>query len=168
MTVATTFFETDTDTTWFQLILLAPNLMVTKNLTLHVEGPQIYQMNRQINSFQNICDTLLAKIDCLARKINFVQKITSKSPILVGTNLAYLTLEGPGRQTGDTRSTPGLPLTRYHLMYTIPIQKIEQIANDPFFGLFLVDGSPDYIANSAIFEIRVLWVIFMDSITLYV
>ena len=30
---------------------------------MHVEGPRIYEMNRQTNSFQNICDKLLAKID---------------------------------------------------------------------------------------------------------
>ena len=31
------------------------------NLTgqrMHVEGPQIYKINRQTNSFQNMCDTL--------------------------------------------------------------------------------------------------------------
>ena len=31
-------------------------------------GPKIYQMNRQINGFQNMCDMLKAKIDRLARK----------------------------------------------------------------------------------------------------
>ena len=56
--------------TWFQLILPVPNHNVTKNLTglrTHIEGPQIYQMNRQIDSFQNMCDKLQAKIDRLAR-----------------------------------------------------------------------------------------------------
>ena len=67
---------------------------------MHVEGPQIYEMNRQTNNFQNICTMLQAKID----------RQVSKSPILVDTNLGYLTLEGPGRQTVDTRSTSGLPL----------------------------------------------------------
>ena len=38
------------------------------------------------------------------------QKHTSKSPFLVDTNLGYLNLEGPGRQTVDTRRTSGLPL----------------------------------------------------------
>ena len=57
-----------------------------------------------------MCDMLQATIDRLARKINFVQKITSKSPIFVCTNLGYLTLEGPGSQTVDTRSTSGLSL----------------------------------------------------------
>ena len=50
---------------------------VTKNLTghmMHVEGPQIYQINRQTNSFQNMCDMLWAKIDCLARKIDSLQQ----------------------------------------------------------------------------------------------
>ena len=65
-------------------------------------------MSRQINSLQNMCDMLQAKIDRLARKI--LKRNTSKSPILVDTNLSYLTLEGPGRQTVDTRSTSGLPL----------------------------------------------------------
>ena len=53
---------------------------------------------------------LKAKIDRLARKIDFVQKHTSKLAILVDTNLGYLTLEGPGRQTVDTTSTSGVLL----------------------------------------------------------
>ena len=71
------FFETDTDTTWFLLLLPVPKHKVTKNLAghrIHLEGPQIYQMNCQINSFQNMCDMLKAKVDRLARKIEFVQK----------------------------------------------------------------------------------------------
>ena len=59
--------------TRFQLILPVPNHNVTKDLMgnrMHVEGPQTYQMNRQINSFQNVCDMLYAKIDRLARKID--------------------------------------------------------------------------------------------------
>ena len=32
------------------------------------------------------------------------------TPFLVDPNLGYLILEGPGRQTVDTRSTSGLPL----------------------------------------------------------
>ena len=77
---------------------------------MQVEGPQTYQMNCKTNSFQNIWDMLEAKMDRLAKKIDGVQKNTSKSPILVDTNLGYLTLEGPGRQT----------------------------LSDPFLGLFLV------------------------------
>ena len=90
-----------------------PNHDVTKNLTdhrIHVEGPQIYQMNRQNNNCQNISDMLKAKIDRLARKINSLQKNTSKLPSFVCTNLGYLTLEVPGQQMVDTRSTLGLPL----------------------------------------------------------
>ena len=34
------------------------NHNVTKNHRMYVAGPQIFQMNRQINSFQNICDML--------------------------------------------------------------------------------------------------------------
>ena len=56
-----------------------------------LEGPQIFQISRQTNSFQNMDGVLKAKIDHLARK----------SLILVDTNLGYLTLEGPGRQTVD-------------------------------------------------------------------
>ena len=41
---------------------------------MHVAGPQIYQMNRQIYSFQNMCDMLSAKIDRLARKMDFLQQ----------------------------------------------------------------------------------------------
>ena len=51
-----------------------------------------------------------AKVDRLAGKINFVQKNTSKTAIFVCTNLSYLTLEGPGRQTFNTRSTAGVAL----------------------------------------------------------
>ena len=69
---------------------------------MHGEGPHIYQINHQTNSLQNMCDMLLAKIDRLARKIDFVQKNTSKLAILVDTNLDYLTLEGPGHQMIDT------------------------------------------------------------------
>ena len=77
-------------TTWFQLILQVLNLNVTKNLTgyrMHLAGPQINQMNHQTISFQNMCDMLKTKIDLLATKIYFVQKNTSKSAILVDTNL---------------------------------------------------------------------------------
>ena len=51
--------------TRFQLILPVANHNVTKNLTghrMHVEGPQIYQMNSQTNSFQNMCDILYSEI----------------------------------------------------------------------------------------------------------
>ena len=43
---------------------------------MHVEGPQMYQMNRQINSFQNIWGMLLEKYYRLARKIDSLQKNT--------------------------------------------------------------------------------------------
>ena len=78
---------------------------VTKNLTghrLHVTCPQIYQMDRQINSFQNMCDLLQAKIDRLANGKSILCKSnTSKLPFLVDTNLGYLSLEGPGRRTAN-------------------------------------------------------------------
>ena len=53
--------------TRFQLILPVHSHNVSKNLTGHrinVEGPLIYQINRQTNSFQIMCDMLL-KIDRL-------------------------------------------------------------------------------------------------------
>ena len=65
---------------------------------MHKEGPQLCQINPQTNSFQNMYGMLKATIDHLSRKIDFVQKNTSKLPILVDMNLGYLTLEGPGRQ----------------------------------------------------------------------
>ena len=62
--------------------------------------------------------------------------------------------------------------TRYHLLYTIPFKKIEQIAIEwSFFWAILVIsevGSPDYIAKSAFFKIWVFWVISMHYITLFV
>ena len=66
--------------------------------------------SRQINRFLNMCDRLKAKIDRLAKKIDSLKKNTSKSPILVDTKLVHLTLEGPGRQIVDTRSTSRVPL----------------------------------------------------------
>ena len=59
---------------------------VRKTLTdhrMHVEVPQIYQMNCQTNSFRNMCDTLGAKIDCFARKIDFTQKKTPQKQIFL-------------------------------------------------------------------------------------
>ena len=53
--------------TRFQLILPVHSHNVSKNMTGHrinVEGPLIYQINRQTNSFQIMCDMLL-KIDRL-------------------------------------------------------------------------------------------------------
>ena len=77
---------------------------------MHVEGAQIYQVDRQPNSFQNLYDMLEAKAGRSARKIDSLHKNTSKTIIFVCTNLGYLTLEGPRRQTVDPWSTSGLPL----------------------------------------------------------
>ena len=46
----------------------------------------------------------------LTGKLILCKKNAPKLPFLVYTNLGCLTLEGPGRQTVDTRSTSGLPL----------------------------------------------------------
>ena len=53
--------------TTFQLILPVHSHNVTNNLT-DPQGPQIYQINRQTNSFQNMCNMLQAKIDRLCKK----------------------------------------------------------------------------------------------------
>ena len=100
--------------TRFQLILPVPDHDVTKNMTglrSHVEGPQMYQINSQTNSFQNMCDMLKITIDRLARKIDSLQKEHLR--------IAYFCVHESGlpdfkshfgRQTVDTRSTSGLPL----------------------------------------------------------
>ena len=75
---------------------------------MHIDGSQMYQMNHQINSFQNMSDMLWAKIDSLARKIYFVQK-NPKTPKIIDNFSDMLTLEGAGRQT-NTRSTFRGPL----------------------------------------------------------
>ena len=85
---------------------------------MHVEGPQIYQMNRQNLTVRFIAFRIC--VTCYRQKLTiwpgksilyfFAKKNTSKSPILLDTNLGYLTLEGPGRQMVDTRSTSRLPL----------------------------------------------------------
>ena len=43
-----------------------------------VEGPQICQINRWNNSFQNMYGMQKGTIDCLARNIDFVQKKNPK------------------------------------------------------------------------------------------
>ena len=63
--------------TRFQLIPPAHSQNVINNLTghrMHKEGPQICQINPQINSSQNMYGMLKATIDHLARKIDSVQK----------------------------------------------------------------------------------------------
>ena len=82
--------------TRFQLILSVDSQNVAKSRTghrMHVGGPQICQINRWNNSFQNMYGMLKTTIDRFARKIDFVQKNTSKSAILMDTNLGNLTVE---------------------------------------------------------------------------
>ena len=55
-------------------------------------------------------DILWTKIDHLAGKIYFVQKIPRKTPKIMDNFSDMLTLEGAGGQTDDTRSTFRLPL----------------------------------------------------------
>ena len=61
--------------------------------------------------------------------------------------------------------------TRYHPLYTISFQKIEQIAIEwSILGVFWVNsevGSQDYIANLAIFKIWVFLTTFLHESTLY-
>ena len=64
----------------------------------------IAKINIWNNSFQNMYDTLKAKVDRLARKTYFVKK---KTPKFMDNFSDRLTLEGAGGQTGDTRSTFG-------------------------------------------------------------
>ena len=74
---------------------------------MHIEGRQIYQMNLRLIAFR-ICETCYRqKLTVWPENRFFAKKKTTlKSPIL-DTNLGYLSLEGPGRQTVDTRSTWG-------------------------------------------------------------
>ena len=84
---------------WFQLILPVQCQNVTKNRTdhrMHVEGPQICQINRWNNSFQNMYGMNRQQLTVWPGKSIFEPKNTSLSPTLVDTNLSYLTLEAPG------------------------------------------------------------------------
>ena len=69
----------------------------------------IFQLNREVSSFPNMYDMLLAKVDPLAEKFNFVQK-NQKTPKFMGNFWDMLILEGAGGQTEDTRSTFMIPL----------------------------------------------------------
>ena len=53
---------------------------------------------------------LKAKVDHLAGKTYFVKKKHLKTPKIMDYFSYRLTLEGAGGQTGDTRSTFGVPL----------------------------------------------------------
>ena len=77
---------------------------------MHVEGIQICQINRWNNSFQNMYGMNRQKLTVGPGKFILCKKNTSKMAIFVCTNLSYLTMEGPGRQTVDTRSTSGVSL----------------------------------------------------------
>ena len=84
---------------------------VTKNRTdhrKHVEGPQICQINRWNKSVQNMYGMNRQQLTVWPGKLILCKKNTSKTAIFVCTNLSYLTLEGPRRQTVDTRSTSGV------------------------------------------------------------
>ena len=63
--------------TKYQLILPVDSQNVTKNQTchrMHVEGPQLYQINFWTNSFQNMYGVLQATIDRLAGKIDLCKQ----------------------------------------------------------------------------------------------
>ena len=57
----------------FQLILSVDSHNLT-GYKMHIAVPQICQINRWNNSFQNMYGMLLATIDRLARKIDFSMK----------------------------------------------------------------------------------------------
>ena len=56
---------------------------------MHIEGPQICQINRWNNSFQNMYDMLEAKVDHLAEKTYFVKKKTPKTACLGGKESGF-------------------------------------------------------------------------------
>ena len=67
---------------------------VTKNQTdhrMHVEGPQICQINGWNNSFQNMYGMNRKKLTVWPGKSILCKKNTSFLPILVDSNLNYLT-----------------------------------------------------------------------------
>ena len=104
------FHVPETPMTRFLLILPVQSQNVTKNWTdhrMHVEGIQICQINRWNNSFQNMYGMNRQQLTVWPGKSILCQRTPSFSPILVDTNLSYLTLEGPGRQTVDSWSTSG-------------------------------------------------------------
>ena len=81
--------------TRFQLILPVANHNVTKNLTGHrmqVAGTQIYQVNRQINGFQNMYSMNRQTLTVWPGKSILCKKNTSKKSFLevLGTELAVL------------------------------------------------------------------------------
>ena len=90
-----------------QLTLPVQSQNVTKNRTdhrMHVEGPQICQINRWNNSFQNMYGMNRQKMTVRPGKSILCQKTPQKTAIFVCKNRSYLTLKGPGRQTVDTRT----------------------------------------------------------------
>ena len=91
----------------FRLILPVDSQNVTKNLTghrMHVAGPQIYQINRWNNSFQSMYGMNRQQLTVWPGKLISCTKKNTFS------YFGYLTLEGPGCQTVDTRSTAGVVL----------------------------------------------------------
>ena len=73
-----------------------------------IEGSQIYQIKRQ--TFRICMACYRQKLTVWPGKSILCKKKTPQTAILVDMILGYLTLEGPGRQTVDTRSTSGLSL----------------------------------------------------------
>ena len=95
--------------TRFQLIL--PVDKVTKNLTghrMHVAGPQNAKLTAGTIAFRICMVCYRQQLTAWPGK-SILQKKTTIMAILVCTNLSYLTLERPGRQTVDTKSTFGVP-----------------------------------------------------------
>ena len=80
--------------TGFQLILPIDSQNITKNRTdhrMHVEGPQICQINRWNNNYQNMNGMNRQQLTVWPGKSILCKKNTSFLPILVDSNLNYLT-----------------------------------------------------------------------------
>ena len=138
---------------------------VTQNLMgqrMHVDGPQISEMNLYNNSFQEIGTCFRQILTVWPGKFVSSKKTPQNGLFLcarIWVTWLWKALKAkPWHQVNFL--TWGV--TRYDIIYTIPIKKIA--IEWSVFGLFLVISevkSPDYIAKSAIFKICVFWVISM-------
>ena len=125
---------------------------VTKNLMgqrMHVDGPQISEMNLYNNSFHEI-GTCLRQILTVWRG-KFVSSMKTPQNGLFLCARIWVTWLWKALKAKPWHQVNFLTwgVTRYDLIYAIPIKKSR--LSDPFFGLFLVISevkSPDYDAVS--------------------